>query len=70
MTASSGSGRKNYETLDELLQRARGEMEYLRSLKITIEIDTNKATYTKTFDNWRTALAWLRRLGFDLGILE
>lgn len=70
MSANDGSGRKNYETLNELLLRARESMEHLRAMRITVEIDTNKAVYTKTFDNWREALSWLRRLGFDLGILQ
>jgi len=67
---SGGSGRKNYDTLNELLEKARAEMEVLWKIKIIIEIDTNKSIYNKTFTNWREALSWLRRLGFDLGILE
>ncbi len=35
-------------------------MEVLRDIKITIEIDTNKATYTETFANMEDAEAWCR----------
>lgn len=34
-------------------------MEYTRSLKITVEQDTNKATYTNEFDNYFDAVVFL-----------
>lgn len=37
-------------------------MEYIREVKITINIDTNKATYNKTFDNITDAVEYLTEI--------
>lgn len=33
--------------------------EQVRTVSITVEVDTNKATYRQTFDNIEDARAWL-----------
>jgi len=41
-------------------------MERLRSVKISVEVDTNKMTYEKEFDDVDDMLVWLESL--ELGI--
>lgn len=38
-------------------------MERLRSFKISVEVDTNKSTYSKEFDDVDEMLEWLEMLG-------
>lgn len=39
-------------------------MEYTRSIKITIEIDTSKHTYHYDFDDFGELIAWLKENGY------
>lgn len=41
-------------------------MEQLREIKIIVEIDTNKATYTQEFESIEEAKKWLERILEDL----
>lgn len=41
-------------------------MERLRSLKISVEVDTNKTTRTETFEDVEDMLVWLESLNLGL----
>lgn len=40
--------------------------EQIRSVKVTVEVDTNKATYARTFESMDEAQAWYEGLTWDV----
>jgi hypothetical protein len=42
--------------------------ERIQSIRIVVEIDTNKDTYSEEFDDMREAIAWWNAQADDLGL--